>query len=275
MTTLTDTHWLVFTDLDGTLLDHHTYSHADADPLLATLAERNIPVVPVTSKTRGELLTLRSELNNQHPFIVENGAAVFIPDGYFSHHSPDSPDIDGFWVHSFSKPRSHWQALLASLSEELQSCYTSFAQAGTQGIVEMTGLSEERAAKANERDFSEPLLWKGSDEQLADFTQQMEAKGATILRGGRFVHVTGQCDKGKALKWLKSQYQINHRAFNYHSIAAGDSHNDVAMLEAADYAVIIRSPVAAPPTVNRTDAILSQKEGPAGWADELSRIMDI
>ena len=45
---------VVFTDLDGTLMDHDSYDVAPAKPALDALAARSIPVVPVTSKTRAE-----------------------------------------------------------------------------------------------------------------------------------------------------------------------------------------------------------------------------
>ncbi len=37
----------------------------------------------VTSKTRAELHALRAELSNEHPYVVENGAASYWPSGYF------------------------------------------------------------------------------------------------------------------------------------------------------------------------------------------------
>lgn len=76
--------WLIFSDLDGSLLDNDSYSHAAADALLAKLDQDEIPVILTTSKTRAEVEALRVELNNRHPFITENGAAVYIPQGYFS-----------------------------------------------------------------------------------------------------------------------------------------------------------------------------------------------
>jgi hydroxymethylpyrimidine pyrophosphatase-like HAD family hydrolase len=62
---------VIYTDLDGSLLDHHSYSHAAADALLAELETQGIPVIPVSSKTRAELLQLRRQLDNRHPFIVD------------------------------------------------------------------------------------------------------------------------------------------------------------------------------------------------------------
>ncbi len=75
---------LIFTDMDGTLLDHHTYSFEAAKPTLTSLAERNIPVIPTTSKTFVELLELRETIGLTGPFIVENGAAAYIPHGFFA-----------------------------------------------------------------------------------------------------------------------------------------------------------------------------------------------
>src|SRR5713226_6564538 len=75
---------LIFTDLDGTLLDARTYSWAGAEPALAEIERRRIPLVLVTSKTRAEVEPLRRKLGHAHPFITENGGGVFIPDGYFN-----------------------------------------------------------------------------------------------------------------------------------------------------------------------------------------------
>ncbi len=75
---------LIFTDLDGTLLDHDNYSYEPAANLLEKLNNIGIPVIPTTSKTRSEVLPLRRAINNEHPFITENGAGIYIPKDYFS-----------------------------------------------------------------------------------------------------------------------------------------------------------------------------------------------
>lgn len=74
---------LVFTDMDGTLLDHHTYSFDAAKPALDALEKKHIPVVPTTSKTFAEMKVLREQIGLNGPFIIENGAAVYIPHGFF------------------------------------------------------------------------------------------------------------------------------------------------------------------------------------------------
>jgi predicted mannosyl-3-phosphoglycerate phosphatase (HAD superfamily) len=74
---------VVFTDLDGTLLDHQTYSFQAARPMINKLLRLGIPIVINTSKTRAETEILSRRLKLNHPFIVENGGAVFIPEGCF------------------------------------------------------------------------------------------------------------------------------------------------------------------------------------------------
>ncbi|MGB0732805.1 MAG: HAD-IIB family hydrolase [Pontibacterium sp.] len=265
---------LIFTDLDGTLLDHHTYSHQPVDSLLSKLEEQNVPVMPCTSKTRAEIEQLRKGLDNQHPFIVENGAAVYIPAGYFEKRPPGCVEQEGYWVKSFSEPRSHWQLLLSNLAPDFPDQFISFSEAGVDGIAEMTGLSLEAAAMANERDHSEPVRWLGSPEKRDEFVDAAFNRGANVLIGGRFVHLTGECDKGLALEWLAEQFELQDDTVAVSTIALGDSHNDIAMLEAADIAVVIRSPIQRPPSLEREEGvILSRLEGPEGWAEEITSLV--
>jgi hypothetical protein len=70
---------LMFSDMDGSLLDHHSYSFAAALPMITALEQLDIPLILASSKTRAEILDLRTALGNRHPFIVENGAAIVIP----------------------------------------------------------------------------------------------------------------------------------------------------------------------------------------------------
>ncbi len=53
---------IVFSDLDGTLLDHRTYDYTPALPALASLQEKQIPLVFCTSKTAAEIMPFRTEI---------------------------------------------------------------------------------------------------------------------------------------------------------------------------------------------------------------------
>lgn len=268
--------YLVFTDLDGTLLDHYNYSYQAAEPTLEALERQQIPVIPTTSKTRAELIQLRQDLKNQHPFVIENGAAVFIPKAYFPTPPEDVEEIDGFWVRSFSPKRLYWTQLLESLSVRFKDQFTYFSKMGVTDIVKATGLSEADAASANEREYSEPILWIGTEERKTEFKQVLAEHGIWVIEGGRFLHLSNGCDKGKALKWLTSVYQSNSPDQPVFTIALGDSHNDVAMLEASDQPIIIKSPTKHPPNLTtHQPIIISRQCGPEGWSETLNRFLSI
>ena len=264
---------VIFTDMDGSLLDHYDYNHQAADLLLKQLEANNIPVIPNTSKTFAELLNIRKSLNNQHPFIVENGAAVFIPVGYFTQQPADTRQEGEFWLKEFVESREYWQSLLAVLPDKFNGCYTSFAQSSIDDIMAMTGLNRESAICSSQRAYGEPLAWVGSEEDKLEFISLLNKRGATILQGGRFMHISGSCDKGQALQWLMQQYQ-EHSEKRLTSIAIGDSQNDIKMLEQADIALLIRSPVHPLPTLERNNNLyISDSTGPEGWNEGVNTIL--
>ena len=266
--------WLVFTDMDGSLLDHFTYQFDEATDSLNTLTEHNIPVIPITSKTQAELEQLREDLHNHHPFIIENGAAVFIPKGYFKEQPSDTTETEGYWIKSFVKPRETWQQLITKIRSRYEGKFITFAEAGLDGIVAMTGLKSDQASKAAQRQYGEPLSWQGNCIDKREFIKDLENMGANVLEGGRFLHVSGKCDKGIALTWLKNVYQNQVPEQAITTLALGDSGNDIAMLETADYATLIRSPVHELPNIQRKEGLfVSTSTGPKGWSEGISNFI--
>lgn len=260
---------LIATDLDGSLLDHDSYSYAPAKATLDLLEQLRIPVILASSKTRSEMLALRNELGNEHPFIVENGAAVCVPQGYFLRQPKDTLDREGYWVKEMVPAREHWMPALNELSAELPECFVSFAQAGVAGIAQMTGLSLEKAALANDREYSEPVQWRGSasEKELARFLHCLEERGARVMRGGRFYSVSGQSDKGEAWDWLRAQYALAADASRVYDLTIGDGDNDVPMLELAHRALPIPVHGRALPVLQREEGVIStQGYGPEAWA---------
>jgi mannosyl-3-phosphoglycerate phosphatase len=276
------TNCIVVTDLDGTLLDHHSYSFAAAADAMARLRELDIPLILNTSKTRSELLDLRLELDNQHPFIVENGSAVFLPQQYFQKLPDDTEVVSGMACRVLG---SHYEKLLEQLMPLRQHYrFTGFSELSVAGLVELTGLDEARARHALARQFSEPLLWQDSEAAMIAFRREIAAAGLSTLRGGRFLHVLGQTDKGRSMTWLRQLFFIQHRVGQRRVeqqrrqltvIALGDTDNDIAMLQAADIGVVIRSPSHPPPVFDSPGrVIVSEREGPAGWSDTINSLLD-
>lgn len=261
---------IVFTDLDGTLLDHHTYSYEQAVDLINELYQQAIPLIYSSSKTRVEIEPLRVATNNQHPFIVENGSAVYVPKNYFIRKPHGTVLREDYWVKEFAEPRAHWLQILRRLEKQFDGCFTSFSQLGAEGIAKAADMSRDEAALANKRQYSEPLLWIGDSTRRQAFINELIRAGAFVQQGGRFLNVNGNGDKGSALRWLLSHYREQQPTETFHTIALGDSQNDAPMLEASDTAIIVRSPVRDTPRLQRQNRTqISNDCGPLGWSKTL------
>lgn len=278
---------LINTDMDGSLLDHHTYSHQPADAMLESLEKLGIPVIANTSKTFAELLQLRKSINNRYPFIAENGSAIYLPKSLFPEQPKECKSHDAdYWVKEFCPPRSHWQVLLTEVKSEFEGEFLTFTDGGIPAIMEWTGLDEAGATLASQRQYGEPVRWLSTEQRAAEFTNRLTALGATVLMGGRFIHIAGKSDKGVAMLWLSElymSYKQDHFGFNGHrpiTLAIGDGANDIAMLNAADYALAIRSPANPALKLHRSKKadntlVYSDAFGPEGWAEGVEKILGL
>lgn len=265
--------WIFVTDLDGTLLDHYSYSFSAARSALAAVHAQQIPLILNTSKTAAELMSLRSELAPDDPFIVENGSAIVLPEELFPKLPVDSNSSAGFKRIILGSAREEILEFLQPYRSRY--AFTGFSDMTIDELVAATGLEETSARLAATREFSEPILWRDSDSARATLVAAARAAGFMTLQGGRFLHLLGNTDKGKASLKLKRLYQLQFGK-SFDLAVFGDSQNDAAMLEVADIPVIIRSPVHSPPSItSNTKAIVSQRTGPQGWSDCVFNILNL
>lgn len=265
---------IVMTDLDGTLLDHDSYSYTPAIPVMERLKSDGIPLILNTSKTAAELNALREELQNSDPYVVENGSAIYFPSDYFALKPEEHALKTGSPLHVLGALRSEILPRIHKIRTDENFLFTGFADMEVSEIIAYTGLPEHAAVKAMSRDYSEPLIWQDSAHQLLKFEAQIANHGLRLLHGGRFVHVIGACDKGKCLHWLQKRFH-DSCGVQPVSVALGDSQNDVAMLNAADISVIVRSSHHEPPDLEKqSSVIITEETGPQGWANALTQILD-
>lgn len=230
---------LVFSDLDGTLLDKQTYSWAPAAHAIRALEERGIPLILSSSKTLSEISETGSSLGSADPFIFENGAGTALPPGVF-------PALDGLverqgWrIKLFGGDRAHVLKVLQR-RRELGDRLEGFADWTAEEVAAVTGLNIESAARAKDHLATEPFLWRDEEDKWPIFAAAIELEGLTLVRGDRFWCAMGRFDKADALRWLCALYRDQDPDTKFVSVALGDSPNDVGMPEAADIAVVVNS----------------------------------
>ncbi|MEL7175622.1 MAG: HAD hydrolase family protein [Pseudomonadota bacterium] len=241
---------IVFSDLDGTLLDHHSYRWDAATPALTALADRGALLVLSSSKTAAEIEVLQDEIGLPGaPAIVENGAGVI---GLPSH-----PQSDGVY--------DELRAALEALPAQLRAPFEGFGDISARTLAQRTGLSVDAAIKAKARRFSEPGHWHGDAATRTAFLEALGAKGFIGRQGGRFLTLSKGRTKADAMADLVAFYRPKH------TLALGDAPNDIEMLEAADHGVIVANPDG--PDIPRLEGEGSQQirrttlPGPAGWSN--------
>lgn len=260
--------FVVFTDLDGSLLDASTYSFEGALDALRLLREQGVPVVFCSSKTRAEIETYRKQLDNHHPFIVENGGGIFIPDGYFPFPVKGEAH-DGYRIIHLGTPYAEIRRVLVKLRQELQIGVSGFGDMTRDEVSSLTGLTQEETALAMDREYDEPFVFPGTpDERL--FTA-IEAAGLRWTQG-QFFHIMGNHHKGKSVALLKKYFERATGAIV--TIGLGDSLNDLPFLLAVDRPVLIRKedgsydPRVTIPGLYRTKGI-----GPQGWSEAIKKLL--
>lgn len=262
------TRMIVFTDLDGTFLDHETYDWKPAQPALERLDAQNIPVIFVTSKTFAEVQDLQKDTGIYTPCIVENGAGIHVPEHYF-------PDIGEDKI-TLGLSRTEILRGFKNLPENLRAHITGFSDMGPSGIAKATNMSEAHSEKANTRIGSEPFLWLGDDEEFQTLEKMLGAQKIKILRGGRFFHAMGQHDKADGVKYLLERYKRLWDTDDIITLALGDGPNDREMLQSVDYASIIPNEkgVELNGIQGRKSTVHARLPGPAGWNDSVLGLLN-
>ena len=262
---------IIFTDLDGSLLDHHDYSWQPAQPWLDKLSAAKIPLILTTSKTSAEVETLQSALHLMHqPFIAENGAMIHLP--------PDWRTADEVPFYINGAGYSEIRQTLVELRQRYDFEFRGFGDVTPKQVAVWTGLSEQEAVLAMQRVASEPLVWFGNDLDFAHLKKCLAREGLALTRGGRFWHVMAAgAGKGQAVQWLSERYQ-QKRGQAVISIGLGDGPNDLSMLEVVNYAVVVKGHHDHEMPLHRDDisgVFRTSEFGPHGWSQGLSHFIPL
>ncbi len=255
---------IVYTDLDGTLINHHTYSYEDSLEAINLLKKNKVPIVICTSKTRVEIERFREELNITDPFISENGGAIFIPKDYFNfdfNYDKETPE------YKIIELGTSINFLLKSLDKIKKKGYkiVNFSGMSAEELSKDSGLDLEAAKGAKMREYDE--AFKIEDESQKDeILELIEKEGYNYTAGGRYYHLLRGNDKGKAVLLLKDLFRKKYaeEEKNIKTIGLGDGLNDIPMLGAVDIPILVKNP-AHPKIAINFNVKRTRLVGPKGW----------
>lgn len=259
---------IIISDLDGTLLDSADYSFAAALPVLEIIRARGVPLVLCSSKTRAEIEIYRRRLNNEHPFIAENGGGIFIPQGYFSA-AFEAEALDGYRLVRLGTPYAEIRLRFAALREQSGAEVRGFGDMTDDEVAALTGLPLGEAALAKLRDFDEAFVFDGAPDER--FLQAIETAGLHWTQG-QFFHILGNHDKGRAVKLLASLYRRECGCVS--TIGLGDSLNDLPLLQAVDHPVLVRHADGSfDARIDLPGLLKTRHSGPRGWSEAVLQLL--
>ncbi len=259
---------VIFTDLDGTLIDHDTYSYDNALKTIQSIKQKKIPLIICTSKTRAEIEKFREKLDIKDPFISENGGAIFIPHKYFSIRYPFTRKDRKYDIIELG---TGIKCLIKVLDNVKAKGFkiTSFSDMSAKELSEDSGLKKEDAGLAKKREYDEAFRIddKGDKKKIK---AMIKKAGYRFTEGGRYCHIMGESDKGKAVKIISDLFRKQYGSLK--TIGLGDGENDIPMLKNVDIPVIIKNS-AHPEIKVKFKAIKTEFEGPKGWSKTLNKLV--
>ena len=131
---------LIFTDLDGTLLDEK-YELRDTEQTVKRLLSLGVQMILCSSKTYSEIEHFRRRLSIRDPFISENGAAIFIPKDYFKTAFDHSRETKEYMVIVLGTDYAKLRREIEKVRRQSGSVIVGFGDMSAQEVAEDCGLS--------------------------------------------------------------------------------------------------------------------------------------
>ncbi len=260
--------YVIFTDLDGTLLDKKTFHPGSALNTLQRCYQSDIPVIFVSAKTRVEIESIRSELDNFHPFVSENGGGLYIPDNLFDRPAGFS-HVGQYWVRCASETIAELRRALKEIADDLSIDIRNFSDMHPVEIAAITGLDHIRAKLAGQREFDEPFqIVDETPEKIEAVIAQIVNRGYRHTEGGILHHITGNFNKGETLENLKHLYENDNPSVKF--IGLGDAFNDIPMLKIVDHPFLVRKNDGSVEQVDGLDKLkVTSGIGPDGFVEAI------
>lgn len=253
---------LLFTDLDGTLLDLETYSFKQSLGAIERLKSAGVPIIFCSSKTKSEQEFYRQALDINDPFIVENGSAIYIPKGYFSSSVPFNTFYTGdYEVIQIGNSVDNVRSTLKQLKQEMSLGFNVYEDLAVEKVSDITGLDNDAASRAMQRDYSETIL---EGEVHEDFYINLSAGGYRCIPGSKYkTIVDARANKGRAVSILTSLFKKKWGEIETYGV--GDSTNDAEMLAETDTAYLVQKPNRSWSSLTGIEVNTISEVGPLGW----------
>jgi len=249
---------IIFTDLDGSLLDKDTFEFHEIEDYFRELISKGIKIIPNSSKTEAELLEFNEQNNLDLSFIAENGSSIHRLNKIHQN-LPDKIIIS----RTIDEIRNIYEE---NISLDFENKITHILELEREKQQKILGLPLDKIKLAIKRNHSIPIKFNGTESEKNEFTKILKNSGLTIQTGGRIMNVCDNVNKSiamsKALQLIRKQ--LDDEVI---TIGVGDNENDIEMIEQTDYPCLVKNDNFDSSLINIDNLIKSSEPSPLGWAD--------
>jgi mannosyl-3-phosphoglycerate phosphatase len=254
--------WMVFTALDGALLDVKTMAFEAARASLRRLRTDGVPVVPVTGRTFAEVRPLADALGIEDPVVIESGGGI-------ARRAGSAWRMEG--CGAGTKPLREAIPVIERRTGARLRLYSAMRLDEAAALSGLTGVDLRRSLQRN---FDEPfVLDRGS---LADVEEAARSLGLLVRTGVKFHHLSGPARKGAAAQRVRDEIAAACGVKPF-VVALGYAPIDGEFLSIADVPILMprRNGTPDPLLVAMfPEARIASAAGPVGWATTIDEISD-
>ncbi len=249
---------LIFTDLDGTLLNRDTFKFDSIKTFLKELKNKNVIIIPNSSKTEDEIIEFNNEANFQFPFISENGSIIhnlnFLNDEF-----PDKIML--------SKNIREIQNIFdKNINQDLKSKCKVISSLTMSEQTQIFGLSGNKLEQVYKRSCSIPIIFEGNNEEKLSLKNILLKIGLDFKDGGRVLNLGDRINKADAMKKITKMLETKFKR-KPKTIAVGDNHNDLEMLQNSDIPCLVKNDKFLNKNLQIKNLIISKQAAPEGWVE--------
>ena len=230
---------VIFTDIDGTLLDSYLPDIKKTKKLVEKTLQNGIHLILCSSKTELEQNIIRSKIELYEPFIVENGGATIIPIGYFNKSKIISPKkFQKNYIIVTGGPAYRIRSLLKKIRIKHDINFKGVSDLSITELSKITRLPQEYAKRMMKRKYSETIVQIDNND-IPKFANILEKVGLKMIPGGQYFDITLGNDKGTAVKILIDIFRKECEN-NVIFFGIGDSKNDESMLSLMNLPILVQ-----------------------------------
>jgi mannosyl-3-phosphoglycerate phosphatase len=263
---------VIFTDIDGTLLDTYFPDLNKAKKLVEKTTQNGIRLILCSSKTELEQNIIRSNIQLYEPFIVENGGATIIPVGYFKKSKFNHlKKFQNKYIIETGGSSFKIRSLLKKIRTKHKINFKGTSDLSIPELLKITKLSEDYAKRMIKRKYSETII-QIDKKDMPNFVNNVEELGLKVIPGGQYFDITLGNDKGTAVKILMDIFRREYEN-NVTFFGIGDSKNDEPMLSLMNFPILVQKADGSWQNLRINNLQKVKGIGPRGWEVALQIIL--